>query len=102
MLPTSHNAIPPGVTPLINCGIVERGVYVVDSNSRGNIKHRVDTEALECDCEGATKGIYWRLQHEHGKAWGNLCPHLKTALAAHGVICALAMKRNTNYGTEKH
>lgn len=83
--------LPPGVEPTN-----DRGVYLVASRSRQNHPHRVCVEMLLCECEAAQKGKYAKLQKRDGKAWDTICPHLKLALAAHGVICSLAFK-----GTEQ-
>lgn len=80
--------IPPGVTVT-----GDRGVYLVTSRSRQNHPpHRVCVEMMLCECEAAQKCKYAKLQKRDGKAWDTICPHLKVALAAHGVVCSLAFK----------
>jgi len=81
--------LPPGVNPT-----GDRGVYSVASKTRLNLNHRVCVEMLHCECEAATKGIYFKMQQADGKRWDNFCPHLKRAIAAHGVLCAVALSGN--------
>ena len=79
--------LPPDVKPT-----ADRGVYLVHSGSRVSVWHRVDVEQFQCDCESATIGWHRRAQKKHGLSWDTLCKHLKTALAAHGAVVALAFR----------
>ena len=53
------------------------------------MSHRVDVEAMACDCESFIKGKAHRSIKEAGFTWSGVCPHLRLALAAHGIIRAL-------------
>jgi hypothetical protein len=71
----------------------DRGVYLISSMSRRNVRHRVDVEQMVCECESYVKGQSYQLRQKFGLCWRSFCPHLKTAAAAHGIICAFAFKQ---------
>lgn len=82
-------AMPPGVT-----ATGDRGVFLVTSRSRPkHPPHRVDLEAMACNCERATKGATAQAAARHGDLkWDELCPHMKQAAAAYGLMLAAAVK----------
>ena len=70
-------------------GVVTTGDYAryrVQSRSQPEVRHLVDVETLQCDCESATKGTMAQARAAQGYVtFSQLCPHLHRALAYHAL-----------------
>lgn len=87
-------AFPPQVT-----ATKDRGVYWVKSYTQPNRVYRVDVEVLECNCPRALVGKTAQAVKADGKLkWETMCKHLKSSLAAHGLLCVAANGRTTREG----
>jgi hypothetical protein len=60
--------------------------YRVQSRTVPAVRHLVDVETLQCDCDSATKGQMAQARAAKGYVtFDELCPHLVKALAYHAL-----------------